>query len=375
MNTPFTPYNFQQKDKLAMSISYQSIPPSDCERKSMIGIGNPIIDITADIDKESLQKYGLLWGQTIFANEKNIGYFDELEKRPEVTYTPGGSIQSTMRVASWCLNMDEESKGLFKLTMLGCVGNDLYKDKVENALKLNGVIPLLQEIPNMQTSRCAVGIYKKERCLVPQIRASNCLSEEFIKSNEDQIFENDILLVEGYFLQEKFEICKFLCERFSKDKKIIIFTLSAVFMVQYHNEKIMEIANMADLIVCNLDEIEAFAGKGSNIQETMEKAHKKLSPKKRIMVVTGDCQGVFCSEFNYETNSLEYLHQSFPKFIKKEEIVDTNGAGDAFLGGFLSQFLKGKDIFKCCKAGNAVAGVILRNVGCTYPKDLKIKFD
>ena len=375
MNTPFS-YNFQPKDKLAMSISYQNIPQDNppLEKRSMIAIGNPIIDITADIDKESIQKYGLLWGQTIFANEKNIGYFDELEKRPEVTYTPGGSIQNTMRVASWCLNMDENSKNLFKLTMLGCVGNDLYKDKVENALKLNGVIPLLQVIPNVETSRCAVGVYKKERCLVPQIRASNNLSEEFIKNNEDKIFENDILLIEGYFLQEKFNICKYLCERFVKDKKTIIFTLSAVFMVQFHNEKIMEIANMADLIVCNLEEIEALGGKGSTIQETVEKAHKKLIPKNRILVVTAGIQGVFCSEFNYESNSLEYLHQCFPKFIKKEDIVDTNGAGDSFLGGFLAQYLKGKDMFKCCKAGNLAAGVILKNIGCTFPKDLKLKF-
>ena len=374
MNTPFTPYNYQPKDKLAMSISYQSVAPI-LEKKSMISIGNPIIDIIADIDKESIQKYGLLWGQTIFANEKNIGYFEELEKRPEVTYTPGGSIQNTMRVASWCINMDENLKGLFKLTMLGCVGDDLYKEKVENALKLNGVIPLLQMMPNMQTSRCAVGVYKKERCLVPQIKASNNLSEEFIKNNEDQIFEHDILLVEGYFLQEKFDIVKYLCEKFSKSKKIIIFTLSAVFMVEFHNDKMLEIANMADIIVCNKEEIEAFGGKAGNFQETLEKSFKKLLPKKRILIVTAESQGVYCSEFNYESNTLEYLHQSFPKFIKKEDIVDTNGAGDAFLGGFLSQYLQGKDIFKCCKAGNEAAGVILKNVGCTFPKDLKLKFE
>ena len=62
--------------------------------------------------------------------------------------------------------MDEDSKRLFKLTMLDCVGNDLYKDKVNNALKLNEITPLLQGISNFQTSRCAAGIYKKERCLV-----------------------------------------------------------------------------------------------------------------------------------------------------------------------------------------------------------------
>ena len=370
MSTPFMP--FQQPPNLAMSISYQEVP---LQKKSVIAIGNPIVDITAEVDKESIQKYGLLWGSTVFANERNMGFFEELEKKPEVTYTPGGSIQNTIRVASWCLNMDENCKNLFNLTMLGCVGNDIYKDKVENSLKVNNVNPLLQVMPNMQTSRCAVGIFKKERCLVPQIRASNNLSEEFISQNEDKIFENDILLIEGYFLQEKYDICKFLCEKFQKDKKIIIFTLCAIFMVQAHNEKVMEIANMCDILVCNMEEIEVFAGKGSNFQETFEKAHKKLVPKKRILVVTCGDKGVFCSEFNYEANTMEYVHQSFCKFIKKDDIVDLNGAGDAFLGGFLAQYLKGRDIFRCCKGGNTAAGVILRNVGCTFPKDLKINLD
>ena len=44
-------------------------------------------------------------------------------------------------------------------------------------------------------------------------------------------------------------------------------------MVQYNNKKIMEIANMADLVVCNFDETDYFVWKGSIIQETIEKDH------------------------------------------------------------------------------------------------------
>ena len=51
-----------------------------------------------------------------------------------------------------------------------------------------------------------------------------------------------------------------------------------------------------------------------------------------------------------------------------------NGAGDAFLGGFLSQFMKGSSLYSCCTAGNDAAYVILQNIGCTFPKDLKIQF-
>ena len=60
--------------------------------------------------------------------------------------------------------------------------------------------------------------------------------------------------------------------------------------------------------------------------------------------------------------------------IKMEDIVDLNGAGDAFLGGFLSQYMQGKSLEACCKGGNDAASIILKSIGCTFPKNAKIQF-
>lgn len=54
--------------------------------------------------------------------------------------------------------------------------------------------------------------------------------------------------------------------------------------------------------------------------------------------------------------------------LEKEKLVDTNGAGDAFVGGFLSQLVAGKDIQECCRAGNFAAHVIIQRSGCTFPE-------
>ena len=61
--------------------------------------------------------------------------------------------------------------------------------------------------------------------------------------------------------------------------------------------------------------------------------------------------------------------------MKSEEIVDLNGAGESFLGGFLSQYIKGSSLSSCCKAGNDAASYILKSVGCTFPNNAKIEFD
>lgn len=51
--------------------------------------------------------------------------------------------------------------------------------------------------------------------------------------------------------------------------------------------------------------------------------------------------------------------------IAKENIVDTNGAGDAFVGGFLSQHVLGKPLEKSVNAGHWAANYIIQQSGCT----------
>ena len=345
---------------------------------SIIAIGNPIVDITSSINRDLIQNCGLEWGGTVFNNEKTQKFLDQLDTRPIVTYTPGGSVMNTLRVCSWCLNMNPNDERKYKITMLGAVGNDIFKDKIINSLKEAKVEPLL-EIKQKKTSTCGVGIYKKERCLVPNIHASKYLSNKFIQEKEDIIFQHDVLLIEGYFLKENFELCKYLCEEFNKDKKLVILTLGATVIVKQYLEQIKEIGNMCDMIIGNMEETEVLAGgKNSQFQETFEKVHKLFFPRNRLLVVTCGSHGVYCSKYNYKKMRLELILQCFPNFIKSDEIVDLNGAGDAFLGGFLAMYLKGnKDsrLFSCCKMGNEAANVILRNVGCTYPPNLEINID
>lgn len=362
-------------------VNPQYVPKSkkNKERKEMhsiIAIGDPIVDISSEIDSEIIKKHNLKWGDTVFLDENSsdTGVFDDLESNPEVRYIPGGSVQNTLRVASWCLNMEPNNRNKFKLTMLGCVGEDMYKNKILNALRDANVNPLLQTLPNEKTSRCGAGIYKKERLLVTQLRASKKLSEEFIDQNLEQILSHEVLIIEGHILQSKLKICQKLCQSFNREKKLVVFTLSAVFMIQYHNEKILDIANKADIIIGNYSEAQELAGeKGDNTRSIFEKIFKKLVPRDRLLVITCGENGVYCSKYDYKKNQLDFLLQYYTKKIKNEEIVDLNGAGDSFLGGFISEYIKGSPLYECCNVGNDAANVILHNIGCTFPKN--VQFD
>jgi len=47
-------------------------------------------------------------------------------------------------------------------------------------------------------------------------------------------------------------------------------------------------------------------------------------------------------------------------------IVDTNGAGDAFVGGFLAALVNGKDTLEAVKDGNTLAACVVQNSGCKF---------
>jgi adenosine kinase len=346
--------------------------------RSLIAIGNPIVDISSNIEEDVIEKYGLKWGETVFANESNRGFFKELEKNKNVKYIPGGSIQNTLRTCAWCLGMEpgrDKTFKTFKITMLGATGKDSYRNKIIDALHFAGVKDLLECIPDKETSRCGVGICKKERCLLPEIRASNMINDDFILKNIEEIDNHDALLLEGYFIQERFEICLALCKRFKSNRKTVILTLSAVFMVQTYYDRFIELANFSDLIIANKAELEELAQeKGKENKDLFIKISKKLVRKKRLFVVTDGKKGVIVAKYDYDRGTMDFILRGFPKLVKLEDIVDLNGAGDAFLGGFLSQYMLGKSFEACCKAGNDVAGIIIRNIGCTFPKSYKINF-
>jgi adenosine kinase len=52
--------------------------------------------------------------------------------------------------------------------------------------------------------------------------------------------------------------------------------------------------------------------------------------------------------------------------IEEDKILDTNGAGDSFVGGFLSQLVQGKDLDKCVDCGIWVSELVIQQSGMNF---------
>jgi adenosine kinase len=339
----------------------------DNEIKTILGIGSPLIDICAETNSETLTKYGLEFGRTVLSDEQKRPFFNIIEKSDDVTYIPGGSVCNSIRVTNWMLKNNEN----YKCAMLGSVGNDTNGQRIIDLLDSQNIIPLLEIQENKISGRCAVGIYNKERCLMPELNASGDLTLNYIESMENEINKHECLLVEGYFVDKKgTPIVKNLVENFQKRKKPIVFTLSAVFIIELYYNNILEIGKNSDIIFCNKEEAECFSKMNNNIdlKEISLVMHRLLENNNdKIIIITCGEDPVIASFYSAKDKKIEFFINA-PSKIPKEQIIDTNGCGDSFVGGFLAKYIQNETIEECLKAGNWASSVILRNIGCSFPE-------
>jgi len=66
---------------------------------TIVGFGNPLLDMTVVGDQDLLNKYDLKSNNAILAEEKHMPLYEELLNNDKIEYTAGGSSQNSLRVA------------------------------------------------------------------------------------------------------------------------------------------------------------------------------------------------------------------------------------------------------------------------------------
>lgn len=64
----------------------------------VLGVGNPLLDISADVGQELLDKYGLKLNNAVLAEPAHLPLYRELVDNFKVSYIAGGATQNSIRV-------------------------------------------------------------------------------------------------------------------------------------------------------------------------------------------------------------------------------------------------------------------------------------
>ncbi|XP_072347742.1 adenosine kinase-like isoform X3 [Scyliorhinus torazame] len=333
----------------------------------LFGMGNPLLDICAVVDKDFLDKYGLKTNDQILAEEKHEELFDELVKRFRVEYHAGGSTQNSVKVAQWMIQQPHKV-----VTFFGCIGKDKFGEILKKKAEEAHVDAHYYEQNEQPTGTCAACITGDNRSLVAKLAAANCYKKDRHldqKENWQLVEKAKVYYIAGFFITVSTESILKVANHASENNKIMSINLSAPFISQFFKEDLMKIFPYVDILFGNETEAATFAREqGFEQTEDIKEIAKKTrglpkvnEKRQRIVVFTQGKEDTIVATVD---NVIAYPVLD----IKQDEIVDTNGAGDAFVGGFLSQLVYDHPLEKCIQAGHYAANVIIRRSGCTFPE-------
>ena len=87
---------------------------------AILGMGNPLLDISSDVPTEFLEKYGVTLNNAILAEEKHQPLYAELIANFPVQYIAGGATLNSIRVAQWMIQIPGST------AYFGAVGQDQF---------------------------------------------------------------------------------------------------------------------------------------------------------------------------------------------------------------------------------------------------------
>ena len=323
-----------------------------------MSFGSPLMDLIADVTPEFIERNEIELDTTIHKKLGDIKYINEFLTQHQITYIPGGCQFNAMRVFNWMLDKDETDIVGF----LGSVGGeDPYGDYYQGLLSTENIIPIFETVDDEVTGLCIVMCCNRDRAHITDLGASVSISNEFVERYWDRFKDVKLIYTELFILKTKKEICYKIAELGLKDETIYGFNLPSEFFLRNYTTDIAKLCEYADIIFANHSEAIAFC-KFLNL---------KIESNESAAVVTCGPQPAACCEYDHKNEKLKFKDVFDVHDVPPEKIVDTNGAGDSFAGGFLSQLVKNKDLRKCMDAGHWAASVIIQRRGCEIPVDIK----
>ena len=311
------------------------------KKYDIVGIGNAIVDLIAEVDDSYLKKNKIIKGSMSLVDYDVV---NRIGNEVNIIRTiSGGSVANSI------VSMAQQN---LKTAFIGKVNQDELGEKFSQGLKKEKVeFKITKSSTNKYTARCVILVSTDaERTMNTYLGISQELTEEDIDLGI--ISNSSMLYLEGYLwdLDNAKKAIKKSISAAKNSETLVAFSISDTFCVDRFREEFIDlINNSADLIFANESEIKS-------LYETSELdiAIKKCQETNKVFAITLGDKGA------------KIIHKD--KIIKIEpekidKLVDTTGAGDLFAAGFLSEYIRTQDLGSSGKLGVKMASIIIQQFG------------
>ena len=337
----------------------------------IVGIENPLLDISVDCDEHFLHKYNLESNSAILAGPDHLPLYTEIKKFDNVLYSAGGATQNAMRVAQWMLG------GESRVAYTGCVGDDDNMHKMKKSVETEYGVQALYLVDDggHPTGTCAVLVsdHGKNRSLVANLGAANHFKKSHLEDNLSILDKSKIIYSSGFFITAAADSLEYICKYVSNSptRPVFVFNLAAPF--------ICEVDPFRNILLSTLTHVDYVFGNDAEALVLGQKMNwsndvatiamhianlpKSTEERKRVVIITQGAEPTIIA-----VQGEAHARSAPIQPVCSMEIVDSNGCGDAYAGAFVAGILLEKDLLECARGAAYAACEVIKRGGCTLPK-------
>lgn len=319
-----------------------------------IAICNALMDIEIKVTEAEFAKLGFTKGSmSLVTPDKShqlLKHFANKAKR----YSSGGSVGNTMYAMS---------KFGSKVAAVGVVGDDEFGRRYRADFKKAGV-DFLGVTGSGSNGVCIVFITPDAaRTLVTTLGCAADFTPEIVQAALEHSTRS--IYIESYLLtsEKNIALLRELAKAAERRRLAVILSDSDAFCVEMFPAIYETFFRSAKIFFANADQFKAIAGYNRDAEVDIEKLFHRYAGRTRrpkLFVVTHSSQGAFLSL--KVGKDVRKVHVP----AGKVKVVDSNGAGDGFAAGVMSEYFKGASITAMGKRGNKVAARIITRFGARY---------
>lgn len=328
---------------------------------ALLCLENPLLDIQAECNESTLSKYNLKANDAILAEPQHMGLYDDLLNNHKATLIAGGAAQNSARGAQYILPASS-------VLYIGAVGTDDSAKTLDEACAKAGLATEYLRLKEHPTGRCGVVITGHNRSMCTDLAAANHYSVDHLKSPKiwKHVEAAKFFYVGGYHLTVSPDAAEALGAEATKRNVPFVFGMGAPFIPLAFGEPLGKLLAYCDYVIGNETEAEAW-GQANNVKskkvvdiaKAIAKLPKKNDKQARTVIITQGTEPTIAVSGDKVMNLP--VHP-----IANEKINDTNGAGDAFAGGFLAGLVQGEKLEKCIDMGMWLARLSIQELGPSY---------
>lgn len=331
----------------------------------LVGFGNPTVDVTVHVTIAELSELGLRVGSEIASASQDTKerVVSAALSNPCTHVTPGGAALNSMRVAAW------SGKESIRASFLGSVGQDANAKILTDAMHAVGVTPLLLEVASESTGVCAALVenISRDRSLATVRGAAGAITPEFLRTPAvaSALQEASLLYATSFVLTTPARAaCAMHMAGVAAARGVpFALNLSSAGMLPKVDRVLANLLPMCGYVFGNAEELRAFArlrswDTAASDMECAKWLAAMLGPGGAAVITAGP-ESTLMARKDGEAQFFRV------PIVPKDDIMDTNGCGDAFVGGFLAKAVQGLDLPQCIDEGHRCAGIILCRCGCS----------